>query len=155
MSFKNVLQLLFAPNLLLKESLEDEIKKWIKKREELGSVVSASSQGAKILELHSMLSNVIEAKRKALALALLWILTPLILGFAAAQAIKCFTVVSSDIKDIIRLSSLVILAFATFSRLGEMATFEGGTMPEKSNILLFKLLYALGFLLGTIALLLN
>lgn len=155
MSFRNVLQLLFAPNLLLKESLEDIIKKQMKDIEGAGGITSESAQAAKILKLHNTLNDLIKAKRKALALALLWILTPLILGFAAAQAIKCFTVVSSEIKDIIRLSSLVILAFATFSRLGEMATFEGGTMPEKSNILLFKLLYALGFLLGTTALLLN
>lgn len=155
MSFRNVLQLLFAPNLLLKESLEDTIKKQMKDVEGAGGVTSESGQAAKILKSHNTLNNLIEAKRKALALASLWIFTPVILGFSAAQAIKCFLVIPSSFKLIIRFLSLLILAFATFSRLGELATFDDNSMPEKTNLLLFKLLYVLGFFLAITALLLD
>lgn len=158
MSFRNVLQLLFASSQLLEESLRDALKKKSEEMQRKGSAtpIENASQEAKlspqeILTLHTL----IKAKRKALALAVLWILTPAILGFATAQAVNTFLVFPSNLKFCLRFSSILIVAFATFSRLGEITTYDGGTLPERTNMLLFKLFYSFGFFLAVTVLFLN
>ncbi|MBD1841906.1 hypothetical protein H6F89_00450 [Cyanobacteria bacterium FACHB-63] len=113
----------------------------------MGANESVDSKNAAILKLHGSMSTVIKAKRKALGLAALWILTSFILSFSIAQVVNRFLIIPSSVKIGIRLLSLLILAFSTFSRLGEIATFDGNSLPERTNVLLFKLLFVFGFFL--------
>lgn len=132
MGLRNVLQLLFAPNALEKESLEGR-----------NDIYPGTIKG------------IIEAKRKGLFSALPWILIPAVLGFIAAQSLNHMYIVPSKFVPYIRTFSLSIFAFATLSRLEEVKTFDGDSLPERTNTILFKLLYSFGFFLAIATLFLD
>ncbi|MBD2057460.1 Uma2 family endonuclease [Oculatella sp. FACHB-28] len=122
MGFRNILQLLFAPTALEKESLE-----WRNN-----------------IQADTVKKN-IEDKRKGLFSTLSWIFIPAALGVIAAQLLNHVYIIPSNFVPYIRTFSLSIFAFATLSRLEEARTFDGNSLPEKTNTFLFKLFYGFGF----------
>jgi hypothetical protein len=122
MSFRNVLQLLFAPGALEKESLEGR-----------GDLYADT------------VKEIVEVKRKGLFSAFFWIFAWAMLGIIAALAVNYVCTVPSNSVPWIRSFSLSIFAFATLSRLEEARTFDGSSLPEETNTFLFELLYSFGF----------
>ena len=128
----HVLQLLVAPDALEKASLEEQN--------------DTSTETIKEL---------IRTKRRGLFFTLPWIFIPATLGIITAQVINYLCIVPSNYLPWIRGGSLSIFAFATLSRLEEVRTFDGNTLPEKANTFLFKFTYSIGFLLTIFSLFLD
>jgi len=138
------LKLVFSSSSFLKDELEH-----IEGKRHAGEAY----QPAKDFEPEALAR--IRAKRLNLLKSFLWIACLVVAGALVAEMINTYFQFSWFWVRVIRALSIVLLAWAVWSKLGDVETFKGQTLLELTSKYLYKLLYSVGLFLGSVALFLE
>lgn len=97
----------------------------------------------------------IQAKRRNLLKSLLWITILVISGGSIASLINVVCPSTMLSIRLVRAVSVVCLAWAVWSKFGDVETWEQQTLLELTSQYLYKMLYSLGIFMGSLALFLE
>jgi hypothetical protein len=98
----------------------------------------------------------IAKKRKGLSISLIVVTLLAVAGFCAALLVNRYTPISLLSVRLIRLGSVVVIAWAVLSRIGyETESNRGETLLEITSAKAFKQFYGLGIFLATFSLFLE
>lgn len=97
----------------------------------------------------------IQAKRRNLLRSALWIAALVIAGALVASIINSYSPLSWFWVRVVRAVSILLLAWAVWSKLGDIETFKKETLLELTSQYFYKLLYSVGIFLGSVALFLE
>jgi len=97
----------------------------------------------------------IKDKRRRLFRSAIWVTSLVVGGAITALLINSTAPVTWFWVRAIRGLSIVLLAWAVWSRVGDMETWKGRTLLELSSERLYQIFYSLGVFMGSIALFLK
>lgn len=138
------LKLIFSGSAFLKSELDH-----VEKKRQAGEAYQAANEFAPEARRR------IQAKRRNLLKSSAWITFLVLAGVLVATAVNANFPFSWFWVRVVRAISIVLLAWAVWSKIGDIETSKGQTLLEITSQYLYKLLYSLGLFLGAIALFLE
>jgi hypothetical protein len=144
MNLRATVKLIFSESAFLKSELDH-----IEKKRQAGEAYQAAADFAPNARLR------IQAKRRNLLKSAVWIISLVLAGALIAATINANFTLSGLWVRVVRAVSIVCLAWAVWSKIGDVETFKGQTLIELTSQYLYKLLYSLGVFLGSLALFLE
>ena len=144
MGLLSALKLVFSESAFLRAELEH-----IERKRQAGEAY----QAAKDFEQEAR--SRIQAKRRNLVRSALWIAGLVIGGALVATAVNTYVPLSWFWVRAVRAVSILLLAWAVWSKIGDVETYKKQTLLELTSQYLYKLLYSVGIFLGSVALFLE
>lgn len=144
MNLISALKLIFSENAFVRAELERLEKKRLAGEAYQPAADFAPEARARVKE-----------KRRNLAKSLLWIALLVMCGIGIAALINAHVPLSWSSVRAVRAISIVFLAWAVWSKIGDIDTFKRETLLELTSQYLYKLLYSAGIFLGSVALFLE
>lgn len=144
MNFVSMLKLVFSEAAFLKAELDH-----IEAKRKSGEAY----QPAEDFRLEALAR--IWAKRRNLFRSALWVIFLVATGALAATWINASCSLSWFWIRIVRAGSVVLIAWAVWSKLGDIETFKKETLLELTSQYLYKVSYSTGIFVGSLALFLE
>ena len=144
MNLRSVTKLVFSESAFLKSELDH-----VEKRRQAGEAYSSAADFAP--EARSR----IQAKRRNLLKSAIWIISLVLAGALVASVVNTNSALPWSWVRVVRAFSIVFLAWAVWSKIGDVETLKGQTLLELTSQYFYKLLYSLGVFFGSLALFLE
>ena len=143
---------LFWGKLFMEQIVEVDFQKELSSNKQLASSESSRKNRFR-LELHEVTIERAILLRRRLILSLVWILSACCVAFLVIASISNIQISTFlTLSRVLALSSIVSFAWATLGRLGWAGqSFKGDTVFEQLDDVIFRSLYWVGTLLGTLA----
>ncbi|MEQ9190973.1 MAG: hypothetical protein RLQ25_10790 [Alphaproteobacteria bacterium] len=144
MPLGSLLKLLFSQSAFLKAELDH-----IEAKRKAGEAYSP----AEVFRSEALTR--IKAKRRRLLVSVIWIVILVAVGGMAALVVNAVSPMPWFWIRMIRAFSVLLLAWAVWSKLGDIETFKGETLLELTSQSLYRVAYSVGILIGSFALFLD
>lgn len=138
------LKLVFSESAFVKAELDH-----VEKKRQAGEVYSPAK------EFEPEARKRTKAKRRNLLGSSLWITSLVVAGALVATALNSYFPLSWLWVRVVRATSVLLLAWAVWSKVGDIQTYKGQTLLELTSQYLYKFLYSVGLFLGSVALFLE
>ena len=146
MNLSNILKLIFSPESFADAEIKDSKRK----------IAEENAVYRDLDEWRSETLVRVAKKRKGMLVSFILVLIAVLLGYFSAVAINNYWPQDITMIRIVRVFATILIAWSVLSRLGyEVATMDGTTLLERTNLETFKFFYIIAIFIATVSLFLE